>query len=214
MHWLEKFRREYVRKDGSVGISRKEFAGMVKLKYGNCSAKLIAIIEGGGITHPRIANQIAIVTGVSPALRDKMVHKNYRGGWEPPRPKRRSEHKKPTPPLAIDVIPDHARRVVAIDISGKEIGRFESEREAANAAGCTQTTVSNRCNRVTSAGTGEFRFFDCTWRFAEEWDAMTEFERAADIENARKIKKGRKKGHEPANDYGQVPEACPANQPG
>lgn len=213
MHWLEKFRREYVRKDGGVGISREEFAGMVKLKYGNCSAQLIAIIEGGGITHPRIANQIAVVTGASAARRDKMVHKNYRGGWEPPRPKRRSEHRKPTPPLAIDVIPDNARRVVAIDISGKEIGRFESEREAADAAGCTQTTVSNRCRRSIAARTGEFGVYSCTWRFAEEWDAMSEFARAADIENAQRDQRRRKK-HAQLHDHGQVSETCPTNQPG
>lgn len=198
MHWLKKFRMEYVRKDGKVGISREVFASKVRRRGVGCSEKLIAIIEEGGITHPRIAKKIAIVAEATKEQYESMIHEERRNGWAPPKPARRSEHKKLPPPLAPEVIPDHAKRVVAVDISGKEIARFESVTAAAEAVGCTPATVSNRCNRNVSSGTGEFRFFDCTWRFANEWDAMSDFEREADIENARKIKKERKKKCETA----------------
>lgn len=191
MHWLKKFRLNYVKKDGTKGISREQLAAMVKLKYGECSAVLIGIVEGGGITHPNIADQIAIVAGATARQRNSMVHKNYRGGWEPP--KRRSEYKRPPQPLVPNIIPDHARRVVAIDTAGKEIDRYESERAAADAAGCTSTTVSNRCRRSIAARTGEFGSYGCTWRFADEWDAMSELARAADIENAQRNQRRRKK---------------------
>ena len=193
MHWLKKFRRDYVKKDGTQGIDREVFASMVRRRGVGCSALLIGIVEGGGITHPNIANKIAIVAQATPEQRDSMVHPDRRGGWRPPKPKRRSEHEKLPQPLAPNVIPDNARRVVMIDIAGKEIARFESISDAAEAVGCTPGTVSNRCRRAISCGTGEFRFFDCTWRYAQEWDSMSELARAADIENARKItKKGRK----------------------
>lgn len=192
MHWLEKFRTEYVKKDGTKGIDRSVFASQVRRRGVGCSAELIFIIENGGITHPNIANKIALVAGATAEQRDSMVHEERRGGWQPPKAKRRAEFEKTPQPMAPNVIPDNARRVVMIDICGKEITRFESESAAADAVGCTATTVSNRCRRLTSPGTGEFRFTDCTWRFAEEWDAMSEEARMADIENARKITKGRK----------------------
>lgn len=209
MHWLKEFRLNYVQKDGTKGISREQLAAMIKLKHGKCSALLIGIVEGGGITHPNIANQIAIIAGATAAQRNSMVHKNYRGGWEPP--KRRPEHKNPPKPLVPDVIPDHARRVVAIDIAGNEIGRYESLRAAADAAGCTQAAVSNRCHRRRVIAS-EFSSYSCTWRFEEEWDAMSELARAADIENAQRDQRRKKNAQQ--HDHGQVPEACPANQPG
>ena len=39
MHWLKRFRRDYRRKDGETGISRKELAKMVKLRFGKCSER-------------------------------------------------------------------------------------------------------------------------------------------------------------------------------
>lgn len=213
MHWLEKFRRKAMNKDGGRGISREELASMVKLKYGKCSATLIGIVESGGIIQVDIADQIAAITGATAKQRDSMVHESRRNGWTPPQPKHRTEYKNKPQPCTLDVIPDHARRVVAIDVFGNEVGRYESERAAAIAAGCTSTTVSNRCNRLMSRGTGEFRFFDCTWRFADEWDAMSESARSADIENALFYQKRRKKNAKTDNPE-QVPEACAANQPG
>lgn len=191
MHWLKKFRRDYVKKDGTQGIDREVFASMVRRRGVGCSAVLIGIVEGGGITHPNIANKIAIVAQATPEQRDSMVHPDRRGGWNPPKPKRRSEYEKPLPPMALNVIPDNARRVVMIDIAGKEIARFESMSDAAEAVGCSVPTVRNRCCRAVSGGTGEFRFYDCTWRFAQEWDSMSESARIADIENARRSLKKR-----------------------
>lgn len=209
MHWLEKFRRRYTKKDGKKGISRAELAAMVKLKHGRCSEKLIEILEEGGITHPNIADQIAKITRATERQRDSMVHDCHRTMPEPPKPKRRAEYKVPPPPVSPGVIPDHARRVVAIDMFGNEVARYESQTAAAAAAGCSTPTVSVRCRRAPTSGKFEFRFFDYTWRFAAEWDAMSPEQRAADIENARRRKK-----NDGAHDHKQVSETCTANQPG
>lgn len=213
MHWLEKFRSKAMNKDGGRGISREELAAMVKLKYGKCSATLIGIVESGGIIQVDIADQIAAITGATAKQRDSMVHESRRSGWTPPQPKRRAEFEMKPQPLCLDVIPDHARRVVQIDMFGNEIARFESGLAAANASGCSSATVSVRCNRGLSSGTGEFRNRDHTWRFAEEWDAMSHEERAADMLKARTIQR-RKRKNAKQNDPEQVPEACAADQPG
>ena len=80
MHWLEKFRTEYVKKDGTQGIDRSVFASQVRRRGVGCSAELIFIIENGGITHPNIANKIALVAGATAEQRDSMVHEERRGG--------------------------------------------------------------------------------------------------------------------------------------
>lgn len=213
MHWLEKFRSKFKRLDGGRGISREELADMVKLKHGKCSAALIGIIESGGITQVNIADQIAAATGASKAQRDSMVHESRRSGWMPQQPRRRAELKLKPQPLSLDVIPDHARRVVAIDMFGNEIARYESGLAAASASGCSSATVSIRCNRGLSSGMGEFKNRDHTWRFAEEWDAMSHEERAADMLKARTIQRRKRKNAKQA-DPEQVPKTCTANQPG
>ena len=79
MHWLKRFRREYRRKDGETGISRKELAKMVKLRFGKCSERLIEIIEDEkGITCPGIADAIAAATGCTLEQRNSIVHENHR----------------------------------------------------------------------------------------------------------------------------------------
>lgn len=195
MHWLEKFRSRYKKPDGSRGISREELADMVKLKHGKCSAVLIGIIESGGITHPNIADQIAAIAGATVKRRDSMVHESRRIVREPMKPKRRSEHKKQPPPMALDVIPDTARRVVALDPEGNVIERFESLSTAAASAGTSAPVVYSRCVRKVRMLRGEFAFRGYTWRFAEEWDSMSDAEKATDMENARKTRKreGKKK---------------------
>lgn len=195
MHWLEKFRRKFKHPNGSCGITREELAAMVKLKYGKCSPVLIGIIESGGITHPNIADQIAAVAGATVKQRDSMVHESRRIVREPMKPKRRSEHKKQPPPMALDVIPDTAHRVVALDSQGNVVERFESLSAAARSAGTSAPVVYSRCVRKVQMLRGEFAFRGYTWRFAEEWDSMSDAEKAADMENARKTRKreGKKK---------------------
>ena len=187
MHWLEKFRKSCPNPRGGKGISRAELAAMVRLKHGKCSAVLIGILENGGITHPNIADKIAELTGASVRRRNSMVHESHRGNWRPPAPERRSEAKrkgKPSNPRTLNIIPENARRVVALDIAGKELGRFKSMNGAAQIVGATSTAVRNRCMRLVSGHTNEFKAFDCTWRFADEWDAMSPELRTADRQRA------------------------------
>lgn len=184
MHWLKEWRLNYVHKDGRKGMSRLELACKVRNHNTGCSETLIAILEGGGITHPGIADRIAAVTGATQEQRDSIVHKRHRGKWAPKKIKQysdfSSEGKKPQP-MTPGYAPVNAREVVQIDKHGFEIGRFDSMSIAAANAGCSLTTVRNRCIRAMSRGTNEFYFYGCTFRFADEWDKMNLEQRRADL---------------------------------
>ena len=187
MHWLKEYRMEN-------RLSREQLAAKIR-KPGKpnrpetaigCSAVLIEILESGdprrGITHPEIANRIAEVTGATAAQRDSIVHAKHRGTWTPKR-KQKAEPPKEKEPTAVapGTAPENARMVVRIDWGGYETGRYISQSDAALATGCSVMTVHNRCARKLKPGTAEFRPYGYTFRYAEEWDAMDETARMADL---------------------------------
>ena len=191
MHWLKEFRRNYQRKDGSTGITRREFAAMVRKRDTEahpeqeigCSEVLIAMLEElppdkGGVTHPAIADRIADITGATPQQRDMLVNPIHRGSYKP-RPAK--PHGPKQPGGNADESSSKTRAVVQIAISGSEIARFPSESAAAKAAGCCRATVCNRVKRDIGNKTNEFATYGYTWRFADEWDAMTIEERLRDM---------------------------------
>lgn len=72
-----------------------------------------------------------------------------------------------------------AREVVVIDEHGNERGRYGSTYIAADAEFVSQRTVVYHCRRKARK---EFQgWIDVTFRYADEWDAMTEAERLKDV---------------------------------
>lgn len=193
MHWLKAWRLNYQRPDGRKGLSRKELARKVRNRDTGCSESLIEIIEGGGITHPGIANRIASVVGATAEQRDTMVHKKHRGTWKPGKGNRVKAVKAP---LEREQTPENRRKVVQIGHGGWEMARYESMFEAAREVGCSCTAVMNRCKRRLQEKTNEFYFYNCTFRYADEWDAMSEKERLADLRTGYETRNGGK--HESA----------------
>lgn len=186
MHWLKKYRMDN-------RLSREQLAAKIRKPARpnrpetgiGCSAVLIEILESGdpkrGITHPEIANRIAEVTGATAEQRDSIVHQKHRGTWTP-RLRKKAEIKKEEKVrhFSGNVSPN-ARKVVRIARGGYETGRYESQSMAAMATGCTTMTVHNRCTRKLKPGTEEFSMYGCTFRYADEWDAMDERARMADL---------------------------------
>ena len=73
----------------------------------------------------------------------------------------------------------NAREVVVIDEQGNERGRYGSTYLAADAEFVSQRTVVYHCRRKARK---EFQgWIDVTFRYADEWDAMTEAERLKDV---------------------------------
>ena len=71
------------------------------------------------------------------------------------------------------------RAVVAIDRDGRELARYASIGEAERGEAFNEDCIRNRCNRqVKNEFTG---INDSTYRFANEWDAMTPEERLRDV---------------------------------
>ena len=196
MHWLEKFRSRCIRRDGKRGISRQEFAAMVKLENGVCSEKLIEIIEEGGATCPNIAKAIADLTHATHQQHASMLSEARRAGFEAPKPRRRSECKKKPQPLTPDIIPDTARRVVKLNRDGKITAIFESSKAAAEQAGVAYCTVYSRCARIIGSTVDEFKKCGCTWRFEEEWKTMSRDVQLLDMEAAAHRAKRKSKRRE------------------
>lgn len=185
MHWLTKWRREYVCRDGRKGISKEELAKLVRNRDTGCSAVLIGIVESGGVTHPEIAKRIANATGCTCEQYNSMVHKIHHGGYVPNAPRKYSEFKpqKKPQPLTPGVVPKNAREVVCIDIAGNVISRHPSKMEAAGKYGCSVSAVVNRCQHRISKQTSEFKLLDrITFRFADEWDGLSWEERMSRLQ--------------------------------
>ena len=186
MHWLKEFRLNYIKKNDVVGISREELARMVQRKGVGCSAVLIGIIEGGGITHPNIADKIAAVAGASKTQRDSMVNEVHRGkgNYKPPKMKpQQPGHIRPMAPGYVGV---NARPVVMLDRNAVIIGKYASEREAALAAQCSVSVVGSRCNRKVPGRNNEFSACGYTFRWLNEWEGMSVEERIEDMRRAEK----------------------------
>lgn len=206
MHWIEKFRREYKRKDGRTGIIQEELAKMVRktkvycvregskrkrLRTVGCSEVLIEILEHGGITHPNIAEAIATVCGATEEQRNSIVHEKYHGEWQrtdqPAKPRSNEERKK-REEAKLNKAPkneDKCKIVVQIGVDGTEMKRYKSLTDAAKNENVVISSVSIRCNHRISEHIDEFAYAGCTWRFAHEWDAMNEAQRQAEVQAAR-----------------------------
>lgn len=71
------------------------------------------------------------------------------------------------------------KQVVMVDRTCRELGRFTSIAEAEKSTHVSDTTISNRCAHVLKREwTPQFPF---TFRYAEEWDAMTPEQRREDV---------------------------------
>lgn len=176
MHWLEKWRREN-------SFSKGDLAHAVRVSWA-----LIDMLENhaGCITHSKIADRIADYTGATVEQRDSIVHKQHRGTWKPD-PRRSAGKQKKREEAA--KTSHNCRIVVALNTAGVSMDVYPSERAAAQAVGCTSQTVHNRCARDVKATTNEFSPYGLTFRFADEWFAMTPQQQFEDMLSAQAFKK-------------------------
>lgn len=180
MHWLEQWRREHQ-------MSKKTLADQV-----GASEALIDILENQhkGITHPKIADAIADYTGATPQQRDSIVHKKHHGTYKPKKkPVKKVSAEKNRPEKMRNGPPK--REILLLNEGGVIMRRCMGLEESAMAVSCTMTTVRNRCSRLMSPSVNEFLPYGVTFRYADEWEAMTEVEQIMDMRNARGCKKAR-----------------------
>lgn len=143
-------------------------------------------------TVPKLADLIAETCGATAQQRDALVLEKYRGTWKPPKrrkPVDRVPYEKPKPvapppkkprcAAEPKPVPRTAHEVVRLNREGQELGRYASVSRAALNSLATSDQIISRCARRYK--TDEFKAFGYSFRYAEEWDRMTEAEREADL---------------------------------
>lgn len=190
--WLTEFRRAYGLSIGQldrllrpVGAKRKQQISYTAILYRLENWK-------GFVTLPKIANVIAAGCGATAAQRDELVLEQYRGRWKGtgqaeirlPKPTPRAAP-RPTPPPARKgfVSP---RGVVAVDAdTGSVLGRYDTVTSAAvHFAACAETV--RRCCALRQINHRIQPGAALAFRYADEWNAMTEAQRHNDLAGARK----------------------------
>lgn len=176
--WIEDYRRQY-------GLEADDLARMVNVVgrkmtpklEGTVSDTLIYILETSKKprTHPRIADAIATVCHATLEQRDSIVDERHRGKWK-------SEHAETaksepqTPAWKL-----HGEKpVVMIDGSGNMLTKYSSTAEASRASGIATKTIGEICKRKRKDVLARYKI---TFRYVEEWNAMTDEQRIQDIDS-------------------------------
>lgn len=182
--WIKEYRER-------VGMSAGEFAaalremGRKRGMNGLVSRKLLEYLEysPSAVTHPRLASLIADACGATAKQRDAITPEQYRGGYRQREAKVTGKEVKPWKRTMVPQRAEQKERsgpnrapVVALDKSGNELGRYVSVKRAAMESGFDEQTVRRRCQREMM-GTLNGMIF----RYADDWDAMTEEQRRADM---------------------------------
>lgn len=137
--------------------------------------ELIHLLEIGAVTHPMIANAIAEYCGATVEQRDMLVNEIHRGEWEP---NTKVQYIQPRE-LSFNNCKSGAKPVVKVDRHGNVIAAYESVVDAARHEDMNEDNIRNRCkHRVKQDITLEFPF---TFRYQDEWLAMSREEQLRDI---------------------------------
>ena len=161
------------------------------------SPALIGILEdqNRAITHPQLANQIAEICGATAEQRDSIVHKKHAGTWVPSGKKadfgkllriRQLQPRDEKPKGEVLDLPrrpavqfgSNRRAVVVLNRDGKVLARYASIAAAGMKEDKNISCVAMRCARKVGQ---EWKHNDKTFRYADEWDAMNEAQRRADM---------------------------------
>lgn len=139
-----------------------------------CSKVLIGLLQSmnDAKTHPNIADRIADFIGATPEERDQIVARKHHGTYVPGKAKPK--------PVSCPFLGWNIRTVVAVNRYATELDRYPSAAKAAEQFGIHDSSVIYRCKRKVTAS-DEFAPIGATFRFADEWDSMTEGERLLDL---------------------------------
>jgi len=202
--WLSDFRAQFGLELETLGyFIRKE--GLKRHPPLRVSDELLYLLENFGNfrTVPKLADLIAEVCGATAEQRDALVLEKYRGTWKPKEGKAgphpsfpgQCKHFRENPPSTQGYGYAHpkgkalgegpyreqmdGRAVVKVNRYATELARYRTGHDAAVQNCVTENQVTRRCHHRYQSD--EFKLAGYTFRFAREWDAMTEAQRRADI---------------------------------
>ena len=192
--WITDFREKYGLTLEQLGAAIRR-VGAKKHPPARVSDILLENLETkrGYKTVPGLADLIAETCGATPAQRDELVLKQYRGTWKgtgkPKLAERRPAPMAPLPPqggkkpaVKKKYHDGHNRQVLAIDRNGNVVHRYASLQNAWGLTGINPSTIRKRCYGDIKGD--EFRIYGFTFRYADEWDSLTEDQRRAEVARA------------------------------
>lgn len=193
--WITDFREKYGLTLEQLGAAIRR-VGARKNPTARVSDILLENLETkrGYKTVPGLADLIAETCGATPAQRDELVLKQYRGTWKGTGKPKLAERKPPTerpvaaapapPPTAVKKkrSDGHNRQVIAIDRNGNIVHRYASLQNAWGLTGINTSTIRKRCYGDIKGD--EFKIYGYTFRYADEWDSLTEDQRRAEVARA------------------------------
>jgi hypothetical protein len=200
--WITEFRERYGLTLAQLGALIRR-AGRRKDPVLRVSDTLLYMLETDlkCRTVPKLADLIAEACGATARQRDALVLPKYRGTWKPTRVKPELARKPPATPTeepepskrglihgGANPFPG-AREVVKLDRQSKVVDRYRSCNFAAVQNSIREDQVTSRCHRRCKSD--EFRLIGYTFRFAAEWDRMTEADRWLDLHRLDGAKPGR-----------------------
>lgn len=173
------------RVDCSVCVNRRCYPRKELSEATGCSEQLVELLQSahGAVTHPNIADRIADYIGVSPEERDEIVADKHNGTYIP--------GTSTPPPFIEPYLSWNARYIVVLNRYGTELCRYGSADKVSYHTGASSGCILTRCKRELTV-VDEFDAHGITFRFADEWDAMTEEERIADLNGHIKNEEGDK----------------------
>lgn len=177
--WIEDYRKQ-------KGIELDEFARLVNIAGRRMKPPLEGVVSDTLIhtlermrtprTHPRIADAIATVCGATQEQRDSIVDARHKGTWEKISfvdtwhkavKEEENGHKI-----------GYEKPVVKVNSNGKILARYGSLTAAENNGSMSLDAIRTRCRHGIK---NEFVKQDFTYRFADEWDKMTQLQRLQDL---------------------------------
>lgn len=195
--WIREYRER-------MGLELDEFARVVNLyrQYdkqrvsGYVSNTLVHLLEADGhaITHPVLANAIATVCGATKAQRDSIIRAERRNTpYEAP-----DAHAKALVVRALKAVRGDAitrcnrdddaqepfytaRQVVKLDRMGNTVETYPTIYQTALDNGLAPSYVRRRCQRRIRQYGNMYTPGGYTFRYADEWDRMSQAEKLADI---------------------------------
>ena len=197
--WITDYRQRY-------GLTLEQLAGMIRRAGARkdpelwISDQLLYMLETreGFKTVPKLADLIAEACGATAKQRDALVLEQYRGKWKPTRVKPEVERRAAVKKPLIQPMPQKeeqprpafkARKVVKVNRHGVVLERFRSCDMAGAMCGVSAKYVNQRCHHRLKFD--EFNMANnrtYTFRFADEWDAMSEDERMKDLTRYEGVK--------------------------
>lgn len=191
--WLTDFRAQFGLELETLGYYiRKE--GLKSHPPLRVSDELLYMLENFGNfrTVPKLADLIAEVCGATAEQRDQLVLEKHRGTWKPKEGAGKPWLKAAVTPKGSNTkgparAETDARAVVKVNRYATELARYRTGHDAAVQNCVTENQVTRRCHHRYQSD--EFKLAGYTFRFAREWDAMTEAQRRADVARLNGVKK-------------------------